>query len=165
MRRFDYSNAVLRLAAALLTGIPVIPAAATAADQQAAIPAARLVIETGPLHRNTHVPPADAPVGANWWYYGVTLRETTGRSSLTLTGWRKCYTTPDHTGCEPVRANFDALFGSNRVPAGGALTLLKPAWVWARPTGSTFEVEATYWARDDAGKRLEARYRFSVTSD
>jgi len=128
-------------------------------------PQAKLEVRFGSLARNQLPAPPDAPEGANWWYYPVTLLERTGKTGITLTGWSKCYTTPDDVGCEKVRDNFKQLYGSSRIPAGGSLTLLKPAWVWARKTGGTYDVEATYWGRDDNGHEVKGSYRFSVTSD
>ncbi|MDA1090047.1 MAG: hypothetical protein O3A85_07030 [Proteobacteria bacterium] len=131
----------------------------------AAMPPALFEVGTGTLVKNQPPRPPDAPPGYNWWHYQVTLRETSGRAGVTLTGWTKCYVTKDDTGCENVRANFDTLYGTARVPAGGTVRLIRPAWVWADKTGNTYKVEANYWGVDDNGHKVESGYKFKMTSD
>jgi len=155
------------LRAALVLAAPILATFSLTAGWAEAEtkPTAKFEARPGELLRNQPPSPPDAPEGTNWWYYPVTLRERSGRSGITLTGWRKCYITPDEVGCEKIRGNFKQLYGSDRIPAGGTLRLKKPAWVWAEKTGGTYDVEATYWGRDDAGHEVKAGYRFSVTSD
>jgi len=151
--------------AALAAVIAVAQAGAAGAEPAAATSGARFEVVAGTLTRNRPPRPPDAPAGVNWWHYDVTVRETSGRSGVTLTGWRKCYIARDSVGCEKVRDNFVDLFGANRVPAGGAIRLKRPAWVWADKTGDTYGVEATYWGLDDAGHEVRGGYRFKVRSD
>ncbi len=154
--------AVLVSAFFLVTGITT-GTGAGAGDT--ALPTAQFEVRAGALIKNRPPRPADAPPGVNWWHYEVTLRETSGRSGITLTGWTKCYFTKDDTGCEKVRSNFKDLYGTDRVPAGGTVRLLGPAWVWAGKTGDTYKVEANYRGVDDSGHKVEGGYTFKMTSD
>ncbi|NQU60418.1 MAG: hypothetical protein HQ512_04755 [Rhodospirillales bacterium] len=126
---------------------------------------AGMVAETSELIRNAGPRPPDAAPGANWWYYGVVLKETSGKSGIRLTGWSKCYITRDDVGCENVRSNFQKLYGTDRIPPGGEIRLLKPAWVWAKKTGNAYEVEGSYWGLDDNGNKVRASYRLKFRSD
>lgn len=151
-------------AGAVLACLAISPLAAA---EQAAVPrlAAPFSVEAGARSLNQPPRPAAAPDGYNWWYYNVVLREMSGRSAITLTGWSKCYTTKDDTGCEDIRDNFQQLFGATRIPAGGTLKLKTPAWVWADKNGGTFKIKATYWGRDDDGNEVKSGYRFTIKSD
>lgn len=126
---------------------------------------AHMEIQTSDLIRNAGPRPPDAEPGANWWYYGVILKETSGKSAIRLTGWSKCYITKDDVGCEKVRSNFKTLYGTDRIPPGGEIRLLKPAWVWAKKTGGTYSVEGSYWGVDDQSNKVRASYRLKFTSD
>jgi len=153
----------------LLTGavIAVLAVSGVSAAEQAALPRppSHFMVEAGARSLNQPPRPSDAPGSSNWWYYDVILRETSGRTGITLSGWTKCYTTKDDTGCEKVRNNFQHLFATDRIPPGGTLKLKKPAWVWADKNGDTFKVEATYWGRDDDGNEVKSGYRFTIKSD
>lgn len=128
-------------------------------------PPAQLIVNKGALVKNRAPRPHNTPEGYNWWHYGVTLHETSGRSGITLTGWTKCYVTKDDRGCENVRDNFEQLYGTARIPPGGSVQLIRPAWVWADRTGDTYKVEARYWGVDDFGHTVEGGYAFQMRSD
>lgn len=109
--------------------------------------------------------PPDAQDGdVNWWHYDVVLADTSGRGPITVNAWKKCYLDGELRICERVRRDIDKLFGSTVIPKGGTLRTQRPAWVWAQKTGRTYDVVATYWAHDGEGKRIQANYRFSITS-
>ena len=140
-------------------------AAAIFGAAAAAMPAAHFEVRAGTLIKNQPPRPPDAPQGVDWWHYQVTLRETSGRAGITLTGWTKCYITKDDAGCKNIRTNFMDLYGTTRVAAGGTVRLIRPAWVWAGKTGDTYKVEANYWGIDDNGHKVESGYKFNITSD
>lgn len=155
-----WRRAVAVLTLAFILGTGTAPRAG-----DTALPSAQFEVRAGALMKNRPPRPADAPPGVNWWHYQVTLSETSGRSGITLTGWTKCYITKDDSGCEKVRSNFKDLYGATRIPAGGAVRLIRPAWVWAGKTGDTYKVEANYWGMDDNGHKVEGGYTFKMTSD
>lgn len=135
-----------------------------------AVPAAgndakpRLSVIPGVPARNAQPKPATVPPGALWWLYPVTITETSGHSAVRLTHWRKCYEggQPFRRLCDPVRTSIARLFGTDIIPAGGTLTLNRPAWLWSAPTGETIAAETTYYGIDAQSRAVEASYRISV---
>ncbi len=117
----------------------------------------------------TNVPPrpVKTPPDSNWWLYDVELKETGGKTGVTLTSWRKCYLSPVpiKTRCEPWKDNIKELYGTNYIPKGGSVRILKSAWIWAEKTGYEYTITATYRGRDDNGKKVEAEYKFSILSE
>jgi len=147
--------------AVILAVLLIFPAVFVVAGDERAV----LEAVIGELRANVPPRPAQAADGANWWLYDVQLKETGGRVGLTLESWRKCYGRDSMERCEPWRANFRQLFGADRIPAGGSIRVVQPAWVWAEKTGNTYTVTATYRGVDDNGNRVETGYSFSVKSE
>ncbi|MBC8338476.1 MAG: hypothetical protein ISR51_06170 [Rhodospirillales bacterium] len=156
-------NLAFPLLAAVLILFGSVPA--VQADPLPAKPPARLEVTVAPRVQNRPPRPKGTPEDANWWHYGVTIREVTGQAGVTLTGWTKCYVGPRQSACEMVRANFKSLFGTDRVPAGGSIRLKKPAWVWADKSVPQMGVEARYIGVDDNGNPVQAGYTFRLTSN
>ena len=151
--------------AVAVCGLPFLIAAAEADDGQAIAPVrAEVAATVSRMRMNTPPRPAQTPPDANWWLYDVELLEKSGRTGVTLKTWRKCYQSPDMTLCEPWDTDIKRLFGTDRIPKGGAIRLLKPAWVWAEKTGYEYTISATYRGVDDRGHAVKAAYRFTITS-
>lgn len=129
----------------------------------------RTVLTATVVNMRTNVPPrpAKTPPDANWWLYDVELKETGGKTGVTLTSWRKCYLSPVpiKTRCEPWKDNIKELYGTDYIPKGGSVRILKSAWVWAERTGYEYTITATYRGRDDEGRKVEAGYKFSIISE
>lgn len=149
--------------AVVLAILLVFPAVAVPAGEGAGSAALEAVI--GDRRADALPRPAQATAGSNWWLYDVQLKETGGDVGVTVESWRKCYGIGQMGRCDPWRGNISELFGTDRIPAGGSISLIVPAWVWAEKTGRTYTISATYRGRDDNGRAVEAGYEFSIKSE
>ncbi len=145
----------------------VLAALLTVVAGDTAIAGERAVLEAviGELRADALPRPVKASPGANWWLYDVQLKETGGGVGVTVENWRKCYGRGQMGRCDPWRGNISELFGADRIPAGGSISLIAPAWVWAEKTGRTYTISATYRGTDDSGRAVEAGYEFSLKSE
>lgn len=127
---------------------------------------AAFAAESGTVIRNGAPKPPNVPDDVIWFVYPVTLKETSGKSGVKVTGYRKCYEGGEtfRKFCDGVRTDIKRLYGADTIAPGGTLHLKRPAWVWSEPTGRTITVTVTYFAEDDDGKPLEAAYAFNVVA-
>ncbi|MGA2468736.1 MAG: hypothetical protein ABSH06_30900 [Thermodesulfobacteriota bacterium] len=114
------------------------------------------------LRKNEGSPPLGFESG-NWWYYDVTLKETSGNVGVTVNSRQTCYGASDGTNwCDPVKTDMIGEFGTNHISAGG--TIINPnGWVWFY-SGYDYSTTETYWGVDDNGNNVQSSFRFTVTS-
>ena len=153
--------------AAGLVFVAFVPTGETLADPPQGGEPTALAISINNMRTNVPPRPVKAPPGANWWLYDLELKETSGQTGITLTSWRKCYLSPVpiKTRCEPWKDNIKELYGTDYIPKGGSISILKSAWIWAEKTGYEYTITGTYRGRDDTGKKVEAGYKFSIISE
>ena len=103
------------------------------------------------LRKNEGSPP---PVfkGGNWWYYDVTLKETSGNVGVTINSRQKCYRLG---GCDPIKTNIAEDYGTNHIPPSEQIS--DPANYWFTSYSSESMTE-TFWGVDDNGNPVTASY-------
>jgi hypothetical protein len=98
--------------------------------------------------------------GGNWWYYDVTLSETSGNAGVTVGSRQKCYIEPVASFCDTVKTDIATWYGTNYIPAGGSI-VRNNDWTWTEEASLT--LTETFWGTDSNGNAVSRSYSFTVS--
>lgn len=118
------------------------------------------------LQQNTGAAPPGWSAGQNWWYYDVTLQETSGNSGITVQSIQKCYDSPGPpptNWCDAINTNVIADYGTSYIPAGGAISPLNRQFVYFSP-GFRYTTTARFNGIDDNNNVVQGTHTFNVIS-
>jgi len=129
--------------------------------------AASLSASSSNLCKNCGNRPPNVPAGANWWYYDVSLSETSGDVGITIQKRQRCYTSNNPgfpSWCDPEKTDITGKFGSNYI-LGGNQIFANNRFVWFNKDGFTYTAIETYWSIDENNNIIQTSYSFTINSD
>ena len=121
----------------------------------------------------------------NWWYYDITIKETSGLVGVELLSRQKCYKDmsksctisrsdiyPDNPNawidgcwCDPVKYDLDSWFDKTSLEAGETINSKTPQWIHWNKDGKTYKTVEYFDAKDNNNNELVNSYDITVTSN
>jgi len=130
-------------------------------ETSCAAPKASLSASFSNLKKNSGSPPSGFG-GGNWWYYDISLKETSGNAGITVNSRQKCFSASDgNNWCNSEKTDIIPNFGTNYISANGIINE-RPNWVWFT-AGFTYTITETYRGIDDNGNNVQSSYSFTVS--
>jgi cysteine-rich repeat protein len=119
------------------------------------------------LQKNSGSRPPGVPIGANWWYFDVTLIENTGNVGIMVEERQTCYTSNNPifpSWCDSVKTDITTWYGTNYITPGNQING-NNQWIWFENDGFTYTLTETLKGLDDNGNNMQASYVITVTSN
>jgi cysteine-rich repeat protein len=116
-----------------------------------------------PPPKNVPPSPPAMPAGADWWYYDMTLAETSGLTGVSIDSRQRCYNSAlSGNFCDPLKTDITVWFGTNTIPSGGTINSINSQYLWTDPS-DTITLTETFYGTDDNGNSVQSSYSFTVT--
>ena len=92
----------------------------------------------------------------NWYYYDLTITETSGLSSATLESRKRCYYSENLEWCDELRTTMPGGLGENVFISAGNSIIMKDRW-FCLIRGYTYNTTETFY-EDNVGTNQLVEY-------